>query len=89
MKNKNEIVRYVIDKDVDILGLKETWHHERDSDQKTLDDLTPNGYKLRHLPRPGKKGGCVAILYKKSLDVKFINHKASSFRMHGGMLHIL
>jgi len=80
VRNKtNEIVDYVIDNDVDILGLTETWLHEGDSDQKTLGDLTPNGYKLRHLPRSGKKGGGVAVLYKKSLDVKFVNHKASSF----------
>ena len=71
VRNKtNEIVDYVIDKHVDILGLTETWLHDGDSDKKTLDDLTPNGYKLRHLPRLGQKSGGVAIL--------FINHKTSS-----------
>ena len=75
----NEIADYVIDKDVDNLGLMETWLHDGDCDQKTLGGLNPNGYKLRHLPKSGKRGVGVGILYKKSLNMKFINHKASSF----------
>ena len=43
VRNKaNELVDCVIYNDVDILGLAETWLHEDDSDQKTLDDLTPS-----------------------------------------------
>ena len=35
VRNKtNEIVDYVTDKDVDILGLMETWLHKGDSSQK-------------------------------------------------------
>ena len=64
-------------KDVYILDLTVTLLHESDSDQKTLGDFTSSGYTLRHLPRSGKNGGGVAILYKKSLDMKFINHKTS------------
>ena len=74
-RNKtNEIVDYVTEKDVDILGLTKTWLHESDPDQKTLGDLT-----LRHLPRSGKTGSGVATLYKKSMDMAFMNHKASLF----------
>ena len=80
VRNKtNETVDYVTDKDVDIPGLIENGLHEGDSDQKTLGDSTLNGYKLRHLPRLGRKGGGVAILYNKSFNTKSINHKDSSF----------
>ena len=80
VRNKaNSIADYVIDKDVDICGLTETWLYSGDADQKTLGDLTPNGYRIRHVPRLGKKGGGVAVLYRKTLRLNFVNNRFSSF----------
>ena len=76
------IVDYVIEKDIDVLGITETWLRTPANNQ-VLTDLEPAGYKLEHVPRPGsKQGGGVAILKKSNLDFKLIDSTADNLFTH-------
>lgn len=59
---------YVVEHDFDIVLLCETWLTS--SKQRICGDLTPAGYTLRVLNRNGKRGGGIAVLYKKMLKMK-------------------
>ncbi len=37
-----------------------------------MGDITPSGYKLYSIPRKGRRGGGVALLYKETIDVSDI-----------------
>lgn len=70
LKNKASILHdHVIENNIDILGLTETWIKHYDS--AVCADLTPNGYSFKNIHRPDKKGGGVGILYKSNLDILF------------------
>ena len=57
----------VIDNNVDVLALTETWLYEK-GDETCLADLTPKGYTCRSFPRKDGKGGGIAIVLKKEID---------------------
>lgn len=61
----------VVDSDMDILGITETWLRGNDLDNPVVAELVPNGYSFNHLPRLDGRGGGVGLMFKKSLDVKF------------------
>ena len=64
-----EIVDYVKDHDVDIVALTETWLSDSEHNNiKVIGDITPDGYSFRHVARPGKRGGGVGLLFKKTLS---------------------
>ena len=71
-----EIHDLIIDKNLDIMILTETWFKDNCLDRVAMGDMTPNGYRLRHLPRPHKRGGGLAIIYKADLTVNTL-HPAS------------
>ncbi len=79
--NKADVIKdHLIDHDIDILSLTETWFKSQ-HDQRTS-DITPSGYKLVHTPRTGRKGGGVALLYKSGLMLsvlKLTDEQPSSF----------
>ena len=69
VKNKpTTIYQLIIDNDIDILVITETWLHPGDADGHVINALTPPGYTLQHVARPSGYGG-VAIVYKSSLTV--------------------
>lgn len=69
--NKAAVVRdYVIEHDIDVLCITETWLKPGDSDAPKIGELTPEGFKLPHEPREKKKGGGVGILHRCNCDVK-------------------
>ena len=68
VNNKSEsIAEQIIDEDIDICVLTETWLRPGDKDQISRGNLTPEGYKLFDVPRPSKRGGGVAIVCKSNL----------------------
>ena len=56
--------------DFDALVITETWLTGKDSDQKIIGDMTPEGYTFHHGPRTHRKGGGVGILVRDSLKFK-------------------
>ena len=82
IKNKAaEISEFVVDNNVDILALTETWLSPGDVDNIIINEITPIGYAFRHVPRRNRGGG-VALLFKKSLSLKMKPTKRySSFEL--------
>ena len=57
----------VIDNNVDVLALSETWLYEK-GDENCIADLTPKGYTCRSFPRKDGKGGGIAFVLRKEID---------------------
>ena len=84
VRNKTDmIVDHIIDNDIDVLCITESWLCES-GDEKVIKDLTPDGYKFINVPRSKgckeKHGGGIGILYRASykLNTK-TEFNASSF----------
>ena len=71
MCNKSDVIaNNIIDNDADICTVTETWLHPGDRDRPAIKDLTPDGYKLHHVPwQGGKGGGGVAVVYKANMSM--------------------
>ena len=79
ISNKLFIIKdFVIDNNVDVLALTETWLCADIADQKIINDLCPAGYLFQHVPR-GTRGGGVAVLYKQCLRFK---NKSSTSKVY-------
>ena len=73
VRNKSSILKdFVVDKDIDLLALTETWLRPGNVDCVEIGDLCPTGYDFIHIPRE-LRGGGVGLLFKESLDVKCKN----------------
>ena len=67
VRNKADLIRdYIIDRDLDIVCITETWLST--SDTGVINALTPEGYNFRHLPCTDRGGG-VGVLYKSSFQL--------------------
>lgn len=74
MKNKTvSISDFIVENNVDIMAITETWLGT-DIDQIVLNELTPDGYKMYHKPRRGRKGGGAVIA---RLNLKIVEEKQS------------
>ena len=62
-----QVKDYVVENDIDLLAITETWLLDQDS--YTTCELCPTGYMLHSVPRRSRGGG-VALLSKKALKVK-------------------
>ena len=52
VRNKTrELTNLILDNDIDILGLTETWLGTDDHDEVAIGDQTPQGYSFKHIPR--------------------------------------
>ncbi len=77
-RHKDTIREHVIDHNIDIMLLTETWL--QDDEETTFKELTPPGYKLVGIARPqakrkakkqnSSKGGGLAILHKEEYKVR-------------------
>ena len=66
-RNKvSDLNDFVIDHDIDILLLTETWLKEL-GDEAQKAEMTPAGYVLKSFPRKNRRGGGLAFLMKKSM----------------------
>tara|TARA_B110000881_G_scaffold40031_1_gene32496 strand:+ start:158 stop:3112 length:2955 start_codon:yes stop_codon:yes gene_type:complete len=61
------ICEYLLDKDVDILVITETWLAE--DDPVTIGECTPTGYSFFSFPRPGDEHGGIAFISKSCLKL--------------------
>ena len=72
VKNKSlSINDFITSRGVDILAITETWLGSH-IDNQVLKELVPMDYDIIHSPRHGKRGGGVAVIFKKGLSVKHL-----------------
>jgi hypothetical protein len=81
IKNKTtSLVDYIVDQDLDVVAISETWLGRDRRDAVVEGDICPAGYGLLHVPRDNGKGGGVAVLYKANLRVsKEVSRQYESF----------
>lgn len=59
----------IIDYNLDLLCVTETWLNGNDRDSVCIAELTPPGYSFLHVPRTSARGGGVGLLYRDSINV--------------------
>ena len=70
MKNKIKKVKdFVVDHDIDILAITETWLQPGNIDEVDIGTLCPIGYRFFHVPRSYSLGGGVGLLFKETINV--------------------
>ena len=70
VKNKAMIVKdYVVDNDIDIMALAETWLRPGNTNDVEVGTLCPTGYWFLHVPRSHSRGGGVGVLFKDNLNI--------------------
>lgn len=75
VRNKTvSISDFIVENDVDIMAFTETWL-DTETNQKVLNEQTPDGYKAYHKPRRGRKGGGVTLIAR--LNLKKVKEKQS------------
>ena len=69
VKNKRLLIKdWVVDNNIDILALTETWLQPDNKDDHIIGELTPTCYSFYHSPRQTRGGG-VGILIKDGFDI--------------------
>ena len=66
IRNKTEIIFIeIIDKEIDIFVITESWLTNDESDIVSLQSIIPSGCKFMHLPKPNRtgRGGGVAVVH--------------------------
>ena len=61
---------FVVDKNIDLLALTESWLRPGNTDANVINELCPTGYHLLHIPRQSRTGGGVALLYRKVFRIR-------------------
>ena len=70
IKNKTMSVKdFVVNQDIDILALTETWLRPGNIDDVEIRALCPIGYRFLHVPRGHSRGGGVGLLFKDTLQI--------------------
>ncbi len=70
VRNKALVVKdYVVEQDIDVLCLTETWLKPGTGDVPKIGDLKPEGYKLPHEPRIKGRGGGVGVLHRSNVNI--------------------
>ena len=79
--NKTAILEdYILEHNLDIIALMETWLSNSEKHKKTIGELTLPGYEFFHVPRPNRGGGGVGIIHKDSISRAYSSqYQASSF----------
>ena len=60
----------IIDEDLDVLALAETWLWGTPQDNVILSDLLPNGYCIKNNARKNRRGGGTALIHRESLKIR-------------------
>ena len=69
VKTKRLLIKdWVVDNNIDILALTETWLQPDNKDDRIIGELTPTGYSFYHSPRQTRGGG-VGIFIKDGFDI--------------------
>ncbi|XP_068675718.1 uncharacterized protein [Montipora foliosa] len=69
---------FVVDQDIDILALTETWLRPGNIDDVEIRTLCPTGYRFLHVPRGHSRGGGVGLLFKDTLQIN--SHITDTFK---------
>ncbi|ELT97993.1 hypothetical protein CAPTEDRAFT_211458 [Capitella teleta] len=79
--NKAEDINdFIIEYNIDILAITETWLTGTACDGQTIIALLPNGYEIIHAPRRTRKGG-TAFVYRQSLNFTHVAVSSASFEV--------
>ena len=70
MNKWDSTVDYMLQNQLDIFAITETWISSQNIHDHQLRDL-PTGYSFHHIPRSSRRGGGVAIFYRTCLNPKF------------------
>ena len=85
VKNKSFVIKdFIVDDNIDVLAITETWLQANIFDQLTVNDICPKGFAFHHLPRKHSRGGGVALLYKSRFKLKKLStliYASTSLRM--------
>ena len=57
---------FIVDNDIDILAMPETWLRPGTDDFVEIGTLCPTGYRVKHIPRSHSASGQVGIIFKKA-----------------------
>ena len=80
VKNKTMKVKdFVVDHDIDILAITETWLRPGNIDEVDIGTLCPSGYGFLHVPRSYSNGGGVGLLFKEALHVSTFDPVISDY----------
>ena len=69
---------FVVDQDIDVLALTETWLRPGNIDDIEIGILCPTGYRFLHVPRGHSRGGGVGLLFKDTLRIN--SHVTDTFQ---------
>ena len=64
---------YVVDHQIDILGITETWTKSDGEYNRVVNELSPRGYSFIHIPRENPSGGGIGLLYDTSLKIERVD----------------
>ena len=79
IRNKTYLlIDSVIDAEIDLLAITETWLCPGESDTNTIKDVKPAGYTFDHVPRKNRRGGGIGFLYRSIFTVTVSNKQAMS-----------
>lgn len=65
---------YVVSNKVDIFAMTETWLGST-FDDVIKQELIPTSYDFLHLNRENRRGGGIALLFRKEIDIKYLPNK--------------
>ena len=71
VKNKTDVIKeLLVDKNIDVLAITETWLSAGPREKSVGAELTPVGYEIINISHIKAKGGEVAIVCRLSLKLK-------------------
>ena len=64
---------YVVDHQIDTLGITETWTKSDGESNRVVNELIPRGYSFIHVPRKKRFSGGIGLLYNRSLKIERVD----------------
>ena len=72
LRIKHSLCEYVLTNDFDMVALTETWLGST-VDKTCIGELVPSGYVMKHVPRRGRHGDSVALVYKSTISRRLLS----------------
>ena len=63
---------FFVDQKLDLMALTETW--TKSDSLKSIGELCPRAYGFFHVPKRGRQGGVVGLVYTKSRSIRNSHH---------------
>ena len=81
MNKTTHVCELIISERLDVLAVTESWEKgdRRDEHTKASIKVTLPGYEIYSIPRIGRKGGGICIIYRKELEIK-VDAKLDSYK---------